>query len=52
LSTNVKNPTATLYARVIKTKLCTTCVEMAEMMVPLINKKFAMTANVTTELLI
>ena len=51
-TTSVRTPPTTLAKGLMKTKTCTTSVEMAKMMVPLISKQFTMTAEVTTELLV
>ena len=51
-TTSVRSTTTTLSMGLMKTKTCTTSVEMAQMMVPLISKQFTMTAEVTTELLV
>ena len=41
-----------LFKGLMKTKTCTTSVEMAKMMVPLISEQLTITAEVTTELLV
>ena len=49
---NINTPTTALFTGLIKMKTCKIFVEIVEMMVPFISKKFAMMAEVTTELLI
>ena len=50
-TTSAKTPTTLLDKGLMRTKVCKTSVEITEMIVPLINKQFTMTAKVTTELL-
>ena len=51
-TTSVRAPTATLSMGLMKTNTCTTSVEMAQMIVPLISEQLTMTTEVTTELLV
>ena len=51
-TTSVRTPATTLSMGIMKIKICTTSVEMVQMMVPLISKKFTMTVEVITELLV
>ena len=51
-TTSIRTPPTTLAKGLMKIKTCTTSVEMAQMMVPLIREQFIMTAEVTTELLV
>jgi len=51
-TTSVRNPATTLSMGLMKTRTCTTSVEMVQMMVLLISEQFKMTAEVTTELLV
>jgi len=51
-TTSVRITATTLSMGFMKTKTCTTSVEMSQTMVPLIRKQFTMPAEVTTELLV
>ena len=50
--TNIRTPVMTLSIGLMKTKIYTTSVEMAQMMVLLINEQFTMMAEVTMEILV
>jgi len=49
---SARTPTTMLSMGLMKTKICTTSVEMSQMMVLLISNQFMMKAEVTTELLV
>jgi len=51
-TTSVRTPATTFSIGLMKTKICTTSIEMAQMIFLLISKQFTMTAEVTTEPLV
>jgi len=47
MTTSVRNPAITLSMGLMKSRTCTTSIEIAQMMVPLISKQFTMTVEVS-----